>query len=768
MPNLLQSFWLQKNKWTIAVSTISVVTMIAGSLALPNSQTQNNTKNSPKISYNEKGQKVAAAGGEMNIVPGDSVTIEYAYANENAGNEQKDGTNEALLEIKIGAPFTIDASSLTDTFDSNGDGIIGDGINAPADNTRVVCPSLVNTTNNSINYRPYSATNPSACSGESTRGPVDFTGIGQKGVFRVRITLKADILTTARPMSEPARNYKVDDVLLTNRSGTILGIGTVVINEAASAKITTWIGSSATILKEAPTVNNFIISNFATNPITLANIGNGTCWEGPLQNVTPIRIGQPSTCVFPLSGGTNGGQGGYSIPADFSLRLDNAASSAPGSSCLVKPTAVGALTYNLECTQVPSNSATPGIQPITITASGATGSKGTVSLATPVNADTISSIVCAPNPQVVGTPVNCTVNLTGPSPFIPTDFKLKVGTSVGTNCSVTGLINSNSFTCVGIATSSNTIPANKTVETFPVFQSADNFAVNKGTTNLTPIINPVQNSNITSAACTPTTLYLNGAPVSTTCTAQLNSNSLNGTVSFTLANMTESCNAPVITGQNTATCIVTPTVASPASGTPVTAAVLGSTNGQPVSAGTLNILSIGRPVATTASPIVGTIGSPMPNIPLTNSNVPNGTQVTFTTEGCSTGILGTISNNTWTPSSATNIPDCALINSRTGVLSAPNFPSVNVPTNFSPKPTIGQPLATTASPITGKIGNTMPNIPLTNSNVPSPTTVVTFTPAGCTTPINGTVQNQTWVSVNGSTIPDCATIAPQTGTLSPN
>lgn len=744
----------QKNQVKFVISGISTLTLLASGLFLGTSN-PNNTN--PATTFNQNGQKVAAAASGLPSYPGQTLEMTINYSNASIG-EAGSGTNEMLIQSYIGSQFVIDVNSITDSFDVNGDGIANDPVYR-------VCPVNATTDKNItgynsaiVNYRPRSANNANACSGQSTKGAVDFTGTGQQGWVKYKITLNPNLLSTPKPNTSPARNYQNGDLL------------TVINNDGIKSTISTWRPNNTNPLGTVDKLDEFVVSTAPVNPITLANLGNGNCWEGTPQNSNPINIGKLTTCTFPLSGGTSGGQSGYSIPNDFNLKLDNASATAPGSSCAVKPIVIGlpvigAPTHFLECTNVPTTNATPGIQPITVTASGQTGPKGTVSLATPINEVTTSSIVCTPNPQVIGSPANCTINLIGTGPFyIPSDYRIKIGQGDPTACTVTGLVTTNSFTCLGVGTTKNN-PG-----TVDVVQSPNAFSPAKGTIALTAPTNPVTNANITSAACTPTTLYLNGSPTTTSCTAQLNANNLTGTVNFALQGITGSCNAAVIVGQNTANCSITPTQVSPANGTPVSASVQGSA-GNPVSAGTLNIYSLGSPTATTANPITGTIGSPMPVINLTNANVPANTPVTFTPSGCSTGLSGRINNNVWTADNASTngaiglIPDCALINSQNGTLSAPNFPSIIVPTNFSPKPTIGEPIATTASPITGKIGNPFPNIPLRNSNIPNPQTVVTFTPAGCTTPINGTVSNQTWMPVANTTIPNCATINPQIGTL---
>lgn len=85
----------------------------------------------------------------------------------------------------------------------------------------------------------------------------------------------------------------------------------------------------------------------------------------------------------------------------------------------------------------------------------------------------------------------------------------------------------------------------------------------------------------------------------------------------------------------------------------------------------------------TASQITGTVGGDLPQIPTTGGNIPNGTGATFTPEGCTTGIAGTIQNGVFVPTAGAQIPSCALSGQRTGVLQITNGPSINVSTNFA-------------------------------------------------------------------------------------
>jgi hypothetical protein len=95
----------------------------------------------------------------------------------------------------------------------------------------------------------------------------------------------------------------------------------------------------------------------------------------------------------------------------------------------------------------------------------------------------------------------------------------------------------------------------------------------------------------------------------------------------------------------------------------------------------------------------------------------------------------------------------------------PNTLSNNVctaPTNVS---NIGTSIATTAIPLGSTIGSAAPIIPLSNNTFPNGT-VATFTLAGSTSPITGTIVNGSFVPTAGQTIPSGATTGPANGTLS--
>ena len=180
--------------------------------------------------------------------------------------------------------------------------------------------------------------------------------------------------------------------------------------------------------------------------------------------------------------------------------------------------------------------------------------------------------------------------------------------------------------------------------------------------------------------------------------------------------------------------------------------------------------NIGTPTVTTTNPLPGLIGSPLPNIPLANCSIPNNTPATFAPQGTTIAITGTIINCAFVSNSGQVVPVGSTTGAGTGVLNVPSIGSVNVPTNIIPTgnpgnlPYVGLPVATVTNPVIGTVGGTAPNITLTGSNLPNGTPA-TFTPAGSTTPITGTIQNGVFVPNSGQTIPFTATTGPAVGTL---
>jgi uncharacterized repeat protein (TIGR01451 family) len=86
------------------------------------------------------------------------------------------------------------------------------------------------------------------------------------------------------------------------------------------------------------------------------------------------------------------------------------------------------------------------------------------------------------------------------------------------------------------------------------------------------------------------------------------------------------------------------------------------------------------------NPILGTIGSPFPNITVTGLYIPNGTIANFRQAGSNTIINGTIQNNIFVPDPGQVIPVDAQLGFSFGFLSFPSTPgltNVSVITNFS-------------------------------------------------------------------------------------
>ena len=124
--------------------------------------------------------------------------------------------------------------------------------------------------------------------------------------------------------------------------------------------------------------------------------------------------------------------------------------------------------------------------------------------------------------------------------------------------------------------------------------------------------------------------------------------------------------------------------------TPTTGATTGTKQVATTLAGTatspLTILAVtpnlGTPTATTASPVTGTIGQPLPTISLTGGNIPNGTAATFVPMG-GAPITGTIMNGNFVPTTGSLIPVGSTTGPSTGTLKSAGATDVNVPTNFS-------------------------------------------------------------------------------------
>jgi hypothetical protein len=176
---------------------------------------------------------------------------------------------------------------------------------------------------------------------------------------------------------------------------------------------------------------------------------------------------------------------------------------------------------------------------------------------------------------------------------------------------------------------------------------------------------------------------------------------------------------------------------------------------------------IGTSLATTTTPIGGSIGGQAPIIPLTGNTMPNGTVATFLPAGSTTSITGIIINSSFVPNAGQNIPSNASTGVNNGTLTA-NGLILSVPTNFSTATSttnIGTPVATSTSPITGTAGSTtVPTISLINSTLPNNTNA-SLTLPGTATPIMGSIIGGVFTPTAGQTIPTGVTTGPAIATL---
>jgi hypothetical protein len=174
----------------------------------------------------------------------------------------------------------------------------------------------------------------------------------------------------------------------------------------------------------------------------------------------------------------------------------------------------------------------------------------------------------------------------------------------------------------------------------------------------------------------------------------------------------------------------------------------------------------GNSVATASNPISGSPGSTAPNIPIANETLPNNTLATFTPAGTTTPIKGKIQNGGFVPDPEQLLPTDTKEGPAIGILEV-NGKKIEIPTNFTATETTQVLGSAEQKPLAAKIGDSLPNIPLKNNTLPNGT-IATFTPAGASTSITGTIQNNQFVADPGQTIPVGSTPGVSVGILKVN
>ena len=514
-------FQKPRNLVVLGISLMLIIGLVAGAFLL-----NRNAQDSANPS-----QTAQASGTPFPVYRGQLVTLAFAY--KNAQGEA--GSNPMQLDALISKEFDVNLSQtqINDVYPYFGPGDSRNGT------PNCIDPSLfqvLNTTSNwgyRLLYRPRSATSASNCSGDADfNAPVSLDA-STEGAVIIKVRLKN--LPTSFP-----EGFILDPGPL-NQQGARARITTKVGTQCNGNPLT---GTNTFALCFPPDAEQFF--TIRGNEVTLPDpggtlpdtIGTGDC------NASVKPIGPTFDCTFQLVNGA-----AFFIPGGKTVtaRVSDPGISNGAGNCVVN----GAKTQ-LICTGLKTQGATPGARNIILKdVNNVEANKGNVTLASPnLTSNDVSSIVCTPNPGIVGQPQSCNVILVNSGPFtIPPTFQIKIGNAPGTLCNPNpGTVNGTSFICNGISTV-GAIPGSN-----PVGTSLDNFVSTEGQVQLNPNENDPATGNIVTANCTtPITIGQ-----TTTCNAVLNATNLRGSLIFALANNAGSCTATVSIGSPNTTCNIQP------------------------------------------------------------------------------------------------------------------------------------------------------------------------------------------------------------------
>jgi hypothetical protein len=242
-----------------------------------------------------------------------------------------------------------------------------------------------------------------------------------------------------------------------------------------------------------------------------------------------------------------------------------------------------------------------------------------------------------------------------------------------------------------------------------------------------------------------------------------NTAGLFGTATF---NIGSGAGSDIITIDNSGTGVLKRTT-----NTPLTTTVInfsGDCTAYRSGGGTVTTPTLGSAPATA---ITGTVGSSLPTITVTGSNLAANTPATFTPAG-GTAIAGFITNGVFSPTAPATISSGSLTGARNGVLAVTTPTGVaplNIPTNFSASinvntPAIGTVTATLANPISGVIGSTFGSISL-SGNTYGDNTPASFTPEGASIAITGRIFGGNFVAFANQPIPSGTLTGARVGIL---